>query len=245
VRRRSKFNVAVLTTLMISVLLSNTVPTRAMASSKSSGPLRAERLRERSAARRDTERRQLREAILETASAQLIEQGYEKFSLREVAERTGYAPTTIYRCFRDRDDLLANVLGDAFARFARALRSAAGGHQSGREFLVAQAGAYIDFVMQNPMLYRVMFMDRSDIGMHENVSLRDDPAFSVLIEGVELLAVEGNLGSRTVLDGALTLWATVHGFAALLVATPILKDADVRALACTAADAQIRGMART
>ncbi len=214
-----------------------------MATAKSTGPLRAERLRERSAARRDTERRQLREAILVTASAQLVEHGYEKFSLREVAERTGYAPTTIYRCFRDRDDLLATVLGDAFARFARALRTAADGHRTGRESLVAQSGGYIDFVLQNPMLYRVMFMDRPDIGMHENVSLEDDPAFSVLIEGVELLAAEGKLGSRTVLDGALTLWATVHGFAALLVATPILINVDVKSLACIAADSQIRGMA--
>jgi AcrR family transcriptional regulator len=204
-----------------------------MAISRIGGPLRAERLRERSAARRETERRQLREAILATASEQLIAHGYEKFSLREVAERTGYAPTTIYRCFRDKDDLLATVLGDAFARFARALRSAADGHRTGRESLMAQAGAYIDFVVQNPMLYRVMFMDRSDIGLHENV----------LVEGIELLAAEGKLGSRTVLEGALTLWAIVHGFAALLVATPILSNVDVRALACNAADAQIRGMA--
>ncbi len=214
-----------------------------MAISKTAGPLRAERLRERSAARRETERRQLRAAILATASDQLIEHGYEKFSLREVAERTGYAPTTIYRCFRDKDDLLATVLGDGFDRFARALRTAADGHRTGRESLMAQAGAYIDFVMQNPTLYRVMFMDRSDIGLHENVSLRDDPAFSVLVEGVELLAAEGRLGSRTVLEGALTLWATVHGFAALLVATPILATVDVKALACSAADSQIRGMA--
>jgi AcrR family transcriptional regulator len=214
-----------------------------MTIAKTTGPLRAERLRARSAARRESERRQLREAILSTASEQLIAHGYEKFSLREVAERTGYAPTTIYRCFRDRDDLLANVLGDAFARFARALRTAADGHSTGRESLMAQAGAYIDFVVANPMLYRVMFLDRSDIGLHDNVALTDDPAFSVLVEGISLLEAEGRLGSRTVLDGALTLWALVHGFAALLVATPILNSVDVKALACRASDALIRGMA--
>lgn len=216
-----------------------------MVVSRSAGPLRAERLRERSAARRETERRQLRDAILTTASEQLIAHGYEKFSLREVAERTGYAPTTIYRCFRDKDDLLATVLGEAFARFARALRSAADGRRTGRESLMAQAGAYIDFVVENPMLYRVMFMDRSDIGLQESVSLQDDPAFSVLLEGVALLEAEGNLGSRTVLNGALSLWATVHGFAALLVATPILTNVDVKALACNAADALIQGMKGT
>ena len=216
-----------------------------MTTPKTTGPLRAERLRARSAARRESERRQLRDAILTTASEQLIAHGYEKFSLREVAERTGYAPTTIYRCFRDRDDLLANVLGEAFARFARALRTAADGHRTGRESLLAQAGAYIDFVVANPMLYRVMFMDRSDIGLHDNVSLKDDPAFSVLIEGVGLLKAEGRLGSHTVLDGALSLWATVHGFAALLVATPILTAVDVKALTWRASDALIRGMSES
>jgi AcrR family transcriptional regulator len=214
-----------------------------MTVAKTAGPSRAERLRARSAARRESERRQLRDAILATASEQLIAHGYEKFSLREVAERTGYAPTTIYRCFRDKDDLLATVLGDAFARFARALRTAADGQLTGRESLMAQASAYIDFVVANPMLYRAMFLDRSDIGLHDNVGrLTDDPAFSVLVEGISLLQKEGKLGSHTVLEGALSLWATVHGFAALLVATPILNNADVKSLACRASDTLIRGM---
>ncbi|HCR48019.1 MAG TPA: TetR family transcriptional regulator, partial [Bacteroidetes bacterium] len=44
--------------------------------------------------------------IHEEATRQLSERGYEGFSLREVAEGIGYAPTTIYRYFRDKDDLI-------------------------------------------------------------------------------------------------------------------------------------------
>jgi AcrR family transcriptional regulator len=216
-----------------------------MVGSKLTGPSRSERLRERSAARRETERRQLRDAIISTAADQLIEHGYERFSLREVAERTGYAPTTIYRSFRDKDDLLGTILSEAFARFARALRTAAEGHRTGRDSLLAQADAYIGFVIENPTLYRVMFMDRSDIGLHITGPMNDDPAFGVLISAVQMLEAEGALGGRSVMDGALTMWATVHGFAALLVATPILAAADVRALARRAADAQILGMRST
>jgi AcrR family transcriptional regulator len=47
-----------------------------------------------------------RQAILTAAGALFLEQGYERFSLRKVAERIGYSPTTIYPYFRDKDDLL-------------------------------------------------------------------------------------------------------------------------------------------
>jgi AcrR family transcriptional regulator len=51
---------------------------------------------------------------VDAAGALFLEQGYERFSLRKVAERIGYSPTTIYLYFRDKDDLLFTVVDEGF-----------------------------------------------------------------------------------------------------------------------------------
>jgi AcrR family transcriptional regulator len=51
---------------------------------------RAKRIREASQKRREQQRQETRQAILEAATALFAEKGYEDFSLRQVAEATGY-----------------------------------------------------------------------------------------------------------------------------------------------------------
>src|SRR3954454_21915364 len=86
---------------------------------------RAERLRDASRQRRDQEKQDVRQAILDAAAELFREHGYEHFSLRQVAERIGYSPTTIYLYFDDKDDLLFTVADLGFTRFGEQLAEAA------------------------------------------------------------------------------------------------------------------------
>src|SRR5215213_6311078 len=86
---------------------------------------RAERLREASRQRRDQEKQDVRQVILDAAADLFREHGYERFSLRQVAERIGYSPTTIYLYFTDKDDLLFTVADVGFMRFGEQLVAAA------------------------------------------------------------------------------------------------------------------------
>src|SRR2546430_17566244 len=79
----------------------------------------AERLRQAIRHRQDQEKQELRQAILTTAAELFLEQGYDHFSLRKVAERIGYSPTTIYLYFREKDDLLFTVGDEGFKRFGK------------------------------------------------------------------------------------------------------------------------------
>src|SRR5260370_7898358 len=81
----------------------------------------AQRLRQAIRHRQDQEKQALRQTILTTAGELFLEQGYDHFSLRKVAERIGYSPTTIYLYFRDKDDLLFTVVDEGFTRFGNHL----------------------------------------------------------------------------------------------------------------------------
>ena len=133
-----------------------------MTTSNVSLSTREQRLSQASRRRREAQKQELRQAILEAASSLFLEQGYEGFSLRQVAERIGYTPTTIYFYFADKDALLFALLDDAFDRFGAALRRASLSTPEPFDQLEAIGRAYVRFGLENPQYYEMMFVVRSD-----------------------------------------------------------------------------------
>src|SRR5215467_9981607 len=123
----------------------------------------AHRLRQASRARREQEKEDLRRIILDAAGELFLEQGYEGFSMRRVAERIGYSATTIYRYYEDKDDLLFAVVNEGFSEFARKLTEAAENVSDPVKRLEALWHAYVGFGLNNPVYYQMMFMPRADL----------------------------------------------------------------------------------
>src|SRR5262245_25023610 len=118
----------------------------------------AHRVRQASRARREQQKEDLRRVILDAAGALFLEQGYEGFSMRRVAERIGYSATTIYRYYEDKDDLLFAVVNEGFSEFARQLTEAAENVSNPLKRIEALGQAYIRFGLENPVYYQMMFM---------------------------------------------------------------------------------------
>ena len=59
--------------------------------------------------RRARERAQLRQQILSAARELFVNEGYENVSMRKIANKIEYSPTTIYLYFKDKADLLDSV----------------------------------------------------------------------------------------------------------------------------------------
>ena len=87
------------------------------------------------AERRDREREEVRRKILDAARELFTAEGYERVTMRRIAEAIEYSPTTIYNHFQDKDDLLQALCEDEFARLLALLgtgrRPAAGWPGSG------------------------------------------------------------------------------------------------------------------
>lgn len=207
---------------------------------------RSDRLRKGSAERRESERTRLRDELFAVAERLLSANGYAGFSLRQVAEETGYTPTTVYRYFRDRDDLLSAVLTRWFERFAVALAEADATATDPTGRLLAQARGYLRFATENPAVYRVMFLERMDMGILPSAKdYVDDPAFGVLMRAVIALHDEGKTGSHGVMESALTLWASIHGVAAMAVCSEILTEVGAENLGMVVAVASLEGLRTT
>src|SRR2546428_7076006 len=182
-----------------------------------------QRLRQAIRHRQAKERQELRQAILTAAGTLFLDQGYERFSLRKVAERIGYSPTTIYLFFRDKDDLLFTVVDEGFVRFGQQLATAAESQEDPWERLIALGRAYVAFGLQHPVYYQLMFMQRTDFLTHRPAG-ESQPriaSFRVLQQAVQQAIDGGVLRPGDAESYSDVLWALVHRIASLRLNMPM------------------------
>lgn len=185
---------------------------------------RSQRLRTTSSERREREKQELRQAILDAAQRLFLAHGYNGLSLRQVAEEVGYTPTTIYLYFADKDDLLFAVVDQAYDRFTRDLQAAYDSTSDPHQRLRALAEAYVAFGRQNPEAYQTIFMQRPDFLLNWKVGTKQPRATSLLIlkQAVQQAQEAGvvRAGNIDVLSDI--FWAAVHGAVSLAIAMPQL-----------------------
>lgn len=193
---------------------------------------RAVRLREKSARRRAERKADTRRAILEAATALFLEQGFEKFSLRQVAEAIGYSATTIYLYFNDKDDLLFHVAMEGFKRFGESLQAGYAGADDPLGRLKAIGKAYVEFGLANPVNYRLMFMQRGEFLQREPpegyTSVID--SFGILLRTLEECMRAGLIEEGDLMTYAAMVWTTVHGLVALAISTPYFDERAISAV---------------
>lgn len=170
-----------------------------------------------SADRIERERLAKRARILDAARELFVERGVEAVTLREIAQRIEYSTTAIYVQFKDKQDLVAQMVDEDFAVFTAALeRNAAIADPLAR--LDAIGGAYLEFALSMPRHYQLLFMtprphDRpgpppSDVG-----------GYGLLVRTVGECIARG-LFRPDLTDPdslAVAVWSAVHGVVSLLI----------------------------
>ncbi len=160
----------------------------------------------------------LREALLRAAEAELAEKGMEGFTLRGCAKRAGVSHAAPKHHFRDANALLTELAAVGFGRFVRAMRARRdAADDTARARLVGVGLGYIDFAMENPALFRLMFSSfRPDF---ETTNLRAEAtdAYNLLVESVGALRGVDPRASTSAMRDVAAAWATAHGLADLLL----------------------------
>jgi AcrR family transcriptional regulator len=175
--------------------------------------------------RRERERLETRERILDAARELFVSEGYEGVSMRKVAERIEYSPTAIYGHFRDKEQLFLELchsdvrrLAGTFAQLAQIPYPV--------ERLRKIGHAYMEFGLENPNHYRMMFMtshlqladEAREKEMGKGNPEQDAYAFlrQTVEEAMNVGAFRHELTDADLI--AQTLWAGVHGVVSLQIA---------------------------
>jgi len=173
--------------------------------------------------RREREKQEVRTKILDAARELFSKEGYEAVTMRKIAEKIEYSATAIYFHFKDKEDLIRELCTHDFLEFAQIFLKIAKVADL-RERMRRSATAYLDFALTHPNQYRLMFMTPPPLAPTEREDLtRGNPeqdAYAFLEANVREL-VEQKLLRPELKDPALvaqTIWAGLHGVAALYVA---------------------------
>jgi AcrR family transcriptional regulator len=176
------------------------------------------------AERREREREALRTQILEAARDILSEQGLDALSMRAIAERIEYSPATIYLYFRDKDELIREVVREGFTRlhdyFQAGIRTAVQGTPAGE--YAAMGKSYAQFALENTAYFRVMFelpavaqMECPAVEMEGSPPMTDAPSFDTVVCSVQRAVDAGALNVRDAARGAVIGWGLIHGLTSL------------------------------
>ena len=96
-------------------------------------------------------------AIVAAALEILSETQSHEFSLRELARRAGVSHNAPYKHFADKRDLLAAVSATGFEALTKRMTIQAAKASNPRAALMAVLRAYIQYGVDNPALYKLMF----------------------------------------------------------------------------------------
>jgi AcrR family transcriptional regulator len=143
------------------------------------------------------------------AAMELLEEGGETaLSLRAVARRVGVSPAAPYRHYPDREALVSAVAAVGYRELAEKL-AAAHPSPSTPEQMASVAIVYVQFALERPALFRIMFGEVCDRDNDERVAAT--AAVSLYLREI----VGRCFPDADAEPMATAIWALVHGLAFL------------------------------
>ena len=168
--------------------------------------------------RREREKEEIRKKILDAARELFATEGYERVTMRRIADAIEYSPTTIYHHFEDKDDVVRALCHADFGRLLEAMQLVP--PPADPVEAIRQLGrAYVAFALRNPNQYRFMFLTPVVKEEREPES-PGECAFAHLLSAVERAVESGRFRPIAPLLAAQILWMSVHGPAAALITLP-------------------------
>ncbi len=182
--------------------------------------------------RKQREKLERRQVILDTAQRLFVEQGAEKLNIRDVANAVELSVGTIYLYFKDKNELLFAIQNQAFDRLTQEFDAASSvPHPADR--LIAMNQQYLAFAFEHPELYELLFIME---GPMEAARARGEnhpwatgyAAFRRVVAAVQAGMDTGVFRQRDAESAALMIWAQMHGLASLYLKKRLMFFAEPR-----------------
>jgi len=173
-----------------------------------------------------------REEILSAAKELFSSEGYESVTLRRIAERVGVSAPTIYLYFPDKEVMLLELCDRTFNGLIARFKEIVARMPAGRARLTALGRAYIQFGLEHPDEYRLVFLStpprrvveqgghRAPINEPDRPGTRGAVAFAMMVEELKLLAASGTALPHDPETCAELSWMVCHGIVVALITKP-------------------------
>lgn len=187
----------------------------------------------------------LREEIVAATERLLISTGsVDAVSIRAVADAVGVTPPSIYMHFKHKEELIYEVCERIFRALDTVIEQATCDECDPLDEVKAIGRAYIDFGLQHPEQYRLLFMTRTVIPDPESMRERimGVSGFSRVVSATQRCIDEGAFVKGDAFTIACGLWIGVHGITSLFISKPTFPWPDKDELIDHVLDVYCRGL---
>ncbi len=170
--------------------------------------------------------KEIRERILKEALDIINRDGFEGLSMRKLAGRLGVKAVTIYNYYANKDDLYLAVLTRGFQMLYGECRRVYDSTGSPEENLQAMIRAYLQFGLEHPHFYNLMFTwhvpkygDYIGTTMEEAARYELEESQKVLLLLIKAVRELGeshgaSLNEEEIRSHIVYFWSTLHGYIA-------------------------------
>jgi len=167
----------------------------------------------------------VRDVILTEGLALFARDGFDGLSMRKLGQRLGIAAKTIYNYFHDKDELYLAILTRGFEQLLARCRAAADTPGAPAQRLLAMGRAYVDFGLEEPNLYSLMFTWRFPkyddyVGTPMEAAAQTELETALQLSELFRHTIQALAGPGIVLSDEdtrfllITMWAQFHGYVA-------------------------------
>ncbi|MCZ8156482.1 MAG: TetR/AcrR family transcriptional regulator [Leptospira sp.] len=168
--------------------------------------------------RKEREKEELRERILVAAKTLFLQKGIDKTSIRNIADLIEYSPGIIYHYFKDKNEIFHALHQGGFSQLMNKM-SVLSSVRNPLERLKAMGSIYVNFAMENPDMYDLMFIKEAPID-HVANSEHDywkegGGTFNYLRSTIKECMDQGYFKGHDAEALSYMVWSTVHGMVSL------------------------------
>ena len=154
----------------------------------------------------------LREALIAATRELLVEHGPDGFTLADACRRAGVTTAAPYKHFRDKQEILEEIVARAFEELKQANAKAVAGKGRGTvEGITAMGISYLKFAVAQPAIFRLMFGELKKV---DRVHVSGEECLKSVVEEVAHYSRKhGHTADAEQI--AIRLWTFVHGASSL------------------------------
>jgi len=160
----------------------------------------------------------MRGLILKTAMRLFLKEGFEKVTIRRIADEIEYSPATIYLYFTNKDAILFALHEQGFEELHKR-QQAVFSIRNPFVRLKRHGRVYIAFALEQPEYYDLMFIMRSPARkfMEDEEWTAGRRSYEHLRKNVEDCIAAGYLPRGNLDVAAFSVWSLVHGIVSLII----------------------------
>lgn len=172
--------------------------------------------------RKERERSEMQEKILETAADIMNSEGIGAISIRKIASKIEYSPAIVYHYFKDKEDIINHLVALKYQQFLAVLSSSVLNGDNSEETLRQGLRRFINYATEMGEEYKIIMLSESPVilartsVLHQG-AVADKQAMALLHNILKEIFTDRNYDESRLEILAQVIWASTFGLILRLI----------------------------